>query len=239
MLNEVNAGVPTGGEIEMALDGGRLARQLGAADELTAVGPALGAPGGIRTEAELREFLRGHREEALGGREFAVICEAQACASRGFLQELLALDRRLAGEGQRTPLEGELAKASRAVGRRQLNRLRDLRDLRLAQRYREAVNAGQAHGWHTVVYGLVLAAYSLPLRQGLLHYGRQTLNGFIRPAARALRLTEEAQRALEAEEQAALLPLIEAALRRAMETPSPDARVLAAAFGESAESTER
>ncbi len=36
---------------------------------------------------------------------------------------------------------------------------------------------GQAHGWHTLVYGIMLAVYSWPLRQGLMHYARETMGG--------------------------------------------------------------
>ena len=43
------------------------------------------------------------------------------------------------------------------------------------RRYAESVEAGVAEGWHTVVYGISMAVYSLPLRQGLIHYARETL----------------------------------------------------------------
>ena len=45
------------------------------------------------------------------------------------------------------------------------------------QRYLSAVESGRAEGWHTLVYGLTLAVYSFPLRQGLLHYARETISG--------------------------------------------------------------
>ena len=48
-----------------------------------------------------------------------------------------------------------------------------LRDERVVQRYLAAVESGEAHGWHTLVYGLTLVVYSLPLRQGLLGYAHQ------------------------------------------------------------------
>jgi urease accessory protein UreF len=64
----------------------------------------------------------------------------------------------------------------------------------------------KAHGWHTLVYGLTLALYSLPLRQGLLGYAHQTTRGFIHAAARSLRLTEADCRALF-EELCAPLPI--------------------------------
>ena len=41
-----------------------------------------------------------------------------------------------------------------------------------------------------LVYGLTLAVYSLPIRQGLILYARQTLSGFIYAAARPLRMSE-------------------------------------------------
>ena len=52
------------------------------------------------------------------------------------------------------------------------------------------MQAGEAHAWHTVVYGLILSLYSLPLRQGLLSYARQTTRGFICSVARRGKLTE-------------------------------------------------
>ncbi len=58
------------------------------------------------------------------------------------------------------------------------------------KRYLAAVESGEAHGWHTLVYGLTLAVYSLPLRQGLLGYAQQTTRGFIQAAARSLELSE-------------------------------------------------
>jgi urease accessory protein UreF len=65
-----------------------------------------------------------------------------------------------------------------------------LRDQRIVKRYLHAVEAGFAHGWHTLVYGLTLEVYSLALRQGLLGYAHQTTRGFIYAAARMLQLSE-------------------------------------------------
>jgi len=76
------------------------------------------------------------------------------------------------------------------VGKTQLKRLRQLHDQRLVQRYLRAVQTGEAHAWHTVVYGLILSVYSLPLRQGLLSYAQQTTRGFVSSAANRLRLAE-------------------------------------------------
>ena len=81
------------------------------------------------------------------------------------------------------------ATASQRVGKTQLKRLRPLRDQRLVQRYLHAVQTGEAHAWHTLVYGIILSIYSLPLRPSLLNYAQQTTLGFIRSAAVPLRLT--------------------------------------------------
>jgi urease accessory protein UreF len=89
--------------------------------------------------------------------------------------------------------------ASCRVGQRQLSKLRPMRDQRLVQRYLAAIEDGRARGWHTLVYGVSLAMFSLPLRQGLQHYAEQTARGFIDSSARSLRLAEADCDALLAE----------------------------------------
>ena len=81
-------------------------------------------------------------------------------------------------------LSTPFAEPSRRMGWLQLARLRPLRDDRMVQRYLAAVESGQAHGWHTVVYGITLAVYSLPLRQGLLYYSQETLCALASAAGR-------------------------------------------------------
>ena len=61
------------------------------------------------------------------------------------------------------------------MGKFQLAALRPMRDQRVVQRYWTALESGQAQGWHTLVYGLTLFIYSVPLRQGLVHYAEQTI----------------------------------------------------------------
>ena len=61
-------------------------------------------------------------------------------------------------------------------------------DLRFVQRYLHAVENAEAHGWHTLIFGVFLAQYSLPLRQGLVLYGQRTLGGFLKSASATLRL---------------------------------------------------
>jgi urease accessory protein UreF len=154
----------------------------------------------------LRGFLKNYHESILQPLELPAIHRAFVHASRNELRELLAFDATLAGE----PLLKNFASASRLVGQSQLLRLRPLRDNRVVQRYIAAVDAGQAHGWHTLVYGLTLAVYSLPPRQGLLNYARLTSRGFILAAARSI--------ALSADESRVLLDDICAGLPGAIET---------------------
>ena len=127
--------------------------------------------------------------------EWPVVVEAWSHASGGRTRELLELDR---AWGMRVGMR-PLAEASFRAGQRQLNRLRPLRDARVVQRYLAAVESGQAHGWHPVVYGMMLALFGLPLRQGLVHYADQVLGGFVEglphgmgaPESERVRVTEE------------------------------------------------
>jgi len=133
----------------------------------------------------LRSFLRDYQSNILFPLEWPAICRAYGHASRFEIRELIELDRQLAHE----PLLQIFVTASQRVGKTQLKRLRPLRDQRLVQRYLHAVQTGEAHAWHTVVYGVILSLYSLPLRPCLLSYAQQTTLGFIRSAAGPLRLT--------------------------------------------------
>lgn len=143
--------------------------------------------GRVVDRASLRQFLHSYQQRILGPMELPAIYAAWGHASRGETRELIELDHRLGLE----PVLQDFAAASRAVGRSQLRRLRPLRDQRFLRRYTEAVESGKAHGWHVLVFGVVLGVYSVPLRQGLLHYARHTLNGFIESAAGPMQLTAE------------------------------------------------
>jgi urease accessory protein UreF len=174
-----------------------LAEQLGSSAELmalTAVSASV-QTGEIQTQSQLRAFLRDYQMRMLLTVELPVICQAFVHASRFEVRELIALDQGLA---QQAALE-DFARASQRVGCSQLKRLRPLRDQRLVQRYLRAVEGGEAHGWHTVVYALVLHVYSLPLCQGLACYAQQTVRGFIHAAATPIRLSDEQCRKLESE----------------------------------------
>lgn len=106
-------------------------------------------------------FLEAYQEQLLYPIEWPAIVRAHRYAAQNQTRELIDLDRSIASQLQ----ESEFARASRRVGQTQLQRLRPLRDHRLVQRYLEAVDQQQAHGWHTLVFGLTLAVYSLPVRQ--------------------------------------------------------------------------
>src|SRR5438552_17545788 len=164
-----------------------LAEQIGSAQGLVALGGAA-ASRKFHHAADLpslRGFLRDYQSQILVPLELSAICRAHGHASRGEIRELIELDRQLAQE----PLLQRFATASQRVGKTQLKRLRPLRDQRLVQRYLRAVQTGEAHAWHTVVYGIILSLYSLPLRPCLLSYAQQTTLGFIRSAAGPLRFT--------------------------------------------------
>lgn len=165
-----------------------LLKQLGSNAELGALATRIGASRSpaIKSRRALRQFLKNYRTQTLIPRELPLIYQACQFASRGAARELISLDQAVDGNGG----PPELAAASQQVGRRYLQSLRPLRDHRLVRRYLQAIDEGKAQGWHPVVYGLMLAVYSIPHRQGLLHYARQTLGGFIDAAAHDLRLSQ-------------------------------------------------
>jgi urease accessory protein UreF len=189
-----------------------LAEQLGSADGLLALG-AVSATlqlGPVQDVAALGNFLRHYQARILLPHELPAIQSAHGHASRRELRELVALDHALAHE----PVWRPFARASRRVGQFQLRKLRPLRDERLLRRYLGVVEGGGAYGWHTLVYGVTLAIYSLPLRQGMLGYAHQTTRGFIYSAARGLRLSEYQCRSLFDSLCAPLPAAIDVMLRR-------------------------
>jgi urease accessory protein UreF len=136
--------------------------------------------------AALREFLAAYEREVLVPQEWPVICRAWDLTTRGAWCDLIQLDREWTACADTRPF----AEASFRVGRRQLSRLRPLRDHRVVQRYLEAVESGEARGWHVLVYGVALAAFAIPLRQGLINYADQTLAGFVEGVPPGASLTE-------------------------------------------------
>ncbi len=151
--------------------------------------PAEAANG--HTSATPSRLLDTYQTCVLGPIELPAIARSCLHAARSEWREIFLLDSELAAE----PLLAPFAEGSRQIGRLQLERLRPLRDERLARRYLAAVELGQAHGWHTIVYGITLAVYSWPLRQGLIHYGRQTIAGLAEASGRSAEPDDDALRA--------------------------------------------
>jgi urease accessory protein UreF len=171
-----------------------LAEQLGSTNGLVAlseVSASMQVPL-VHDLASLRRFLLDYQKQILLPHELPAIQRAFDHTCRHEVRELAAFDRLLANEAALKPFTD----ASRRVGQTELLKLRPLRDERIVRRYLEAVERGEASAWHTLVYGLTLALYSIPLRQGLLGYGFQTSRGFIYSAAKALQLSEKDCRAL-------------------------------------------
>lgn len=176
------------------LDG--LAEQIGPADALNLLSPGISEQFlRINTISDLRAFLISYREERLFRHELPIILRAYQHGSRNETRELIALDKALSND----ETIKSLASASRQVGRSQLGRLRPMHDVRLVQKYLAAVEKREVNGWHTIVYGVVLALFSLPLRQGLVNYVFQTVQSFVHSASRRVGISEIACRDLIAE----------------------------------------
>jgi len=142
----------------------------------------------------LTQFLESYKRNVLIPHEWPAIYRAYLHTRQGECQELIALDQSLANEKALAPF----ADASRRIGQFQLSRLGPLRGERLLARYIAAIDERRAHGWHTLVYGLTLAVYSLPARQGLMHYGHQILRSYLESGAAAFSVSdEESNAALE------------------------------------------
>jgi urease accessory protein UreF len=156
----------------------------------------------VKSRSTLRQFLEQYLNRILLPVELRAIEQACHLANRGAVRELVALDRKLTLQ----PEMREFAVASQRVGRAHLKRLLPLRDLRVVKRYWQAVAEGQAHGWHTLVYGLVLSIYSIPHRQGLINYVHLTLRGFIQAAGNPLKLSAKDQQELLEELMAEVPP---------------------------------
>ncbi|HZV34331.1 MAG TPA: urease accessory UreF family protein, partial [Verrucomicrobiae bacterium] len=164
----------TAAEAELLGDLRPLIEQIGSPEVLMTLAGECRASH-ITNTSELRQFLRSYHTQILRPCELPAIQRAFNHASRNEARELVAFDQELGREA----VLRNFVSASRRVGQNQLQRLRPLRDQRLVQRYLMAVEKGEATGWHTLVYGMTLAIYSVPLRQGLFGYARHTTRGFI------------------------------------------------------------
>ena len=171
-----------------------LAEQLGSTNGLAAlrdVSRSMQVPV-VHDFASLKLFLETYQRQILLPHELPAIQRAFDFTCRHEVREMFEYDRQIGAE----PALQAFADASKRVGQTELLKLRPLRDERVIRRYCEAVERNEANAWHTLVYGMTLALYSMPLRQGLLGYGYQTSRGFIYSAARQLKLSENDCRAL-------------------------------------------
>lgn len=171
-----------------------LAEQLGSTNGLAAlsdISASMQVPL-VHDLPSLRLFLTAYQKQLLLPIELPAILRAFDHTCRHEVRELAEFDRQLAGEAALKAF----AEASKRIGQTELLKLRPLRDERIVRRYLEMVQRNEANAWHTLVYGLTLALYSIPLRQGLLGYGYQTTRGFIYAMAKPLQLSEKDCRAL-------------------------------------------
>jgi urease accessory protein UreF len=189
MLNQ-----PQPESTELLGDWHPLVQQLGSSEGLVTLSTASHSLrlNNVTDIRSLRQFLEAYQSHILIPYELPAIQRAFRHASRNETRELIAFDN----EVDQEPVLRPFASASKRVGQAQLKRFRPMRDIRLVQRYLRAVDDGLAQAWHTLVYGLTLAIYSLPILQGLASYERQTLLGFIHAVSRSLKLSEQDCQAL-------------------------------------------
>jgi urease accessory protein UreF len=164
------------------------------------VAGALGM-GSLTSAAELAVALERYRTTLLEPIELPTLTKARRLASRGRTKELIALDQNFLGNH---PEWLPLSAGSTRFGRDYLSRLRPLRDERVVQRMLEAVQTGKTPGHHHIVFGLTMAVYSIPARQGLADYAQGALEAVVATAAGKLKLTQEDRAALLAPSQAHL-----------------------------------
>jgi urease accessory protein UreF len=208
MLDQSYSLAPSTSEILGDLSG--LAEQLGATEGLCRLPLAGGGweSGAITSVAALRKFLEEYAGRILAVHELPAIARAYGHVAKSEARELIAFDQALTAE----PALKEFARASRSVGQIQLERLRPLRGERVVQRYLKAVEEGSANAWHTVVFGMVLALYSMPLRQGLIHFAHQTLGGFVQAASTRVTLSSSDRHDILAAHGEGILRAVESVL---------------------------
>ncbi len=141
----------------------------------------------VGTPLELSVLLERYRVTLLEPVELPAVAAAHRHATRGEAQELIALDKALADTH---PEWLQLAPASQRFGTDHLKRLRPLRDERVVQRFLDAVREGRAPANHPVVFGLMMAVFSIAPRQGLADYAQSALEAVVTTAAGKLKLTQ-------------------------------------------------
>jgi urease accessory protein UreF len=179
----------------------------------------------IRDEKSLRSFLAALLANRIARVDLPMVRWAREAAARNDSKGLVELDRILAS----TLAVGPLREASVRAGQQQLRKLRPIKGHRFLARYIAEVESERACGFQPVVYGVYLFLFSVALREGLMNYAYQTLQGFVGAAARTIRL-DEAQRKPLVEDVCAGLPqLVEQSLAVERSTVAP--RIDATASG--------
>ncbi len=135
----------------------------------------------------LRLFIERYEREILRPIELPAVQSAYWFANRGQFRELLELDAELSANASLMPF----AEASLSVGREHLRLLKPMYDQRMVQRFRKCVVAGEARGWNPIVFGMFLSIHSVPVREGLLQFGRQIWSGFVNGVQDSCALSDE------------------------------------------------
>lgn len=168
-----------------------LADQVGVGGAKVAEEGALGSGSfelsGVVDLKSLRQFLIEYRDRLMVPIELPTIIEASLMVERGEFRELMGLDQSLA----KKPEMRVFSESSQWIGQCHAKTMRGMKDHRTVWRYSDAIRAKKAFGWHTVVYGVVLAAFSIPVRQGIVNYCERVINGFADSAATRLNLGAE------------------------------------------------
>lgn len=189
-------------------------------DLLTSIGSSEALPGisslvsgagfkQVHDLPSLEAFLEQYIADILVPLELPAVLSAWQFTEDHHVRELIDLDNELLNNERLKPFRA----ASCAVGRRQLSKLRPLRDHRVIQRYWGAMDEGRAAAWHTLVYGILTSTYSIPLRQSLVQLAQQTLAGFTLSAVTSLKLGLQASRAMLIRRNADLPPAVNELLR--------------------------
>jgi len=180
----------------------------------------------IQDAKSLRQFLQLWLERHIARVDLSAIRWAHECSARNDANGLIELDQFLST----LPLSPALRKASIQVGRGQLRTFATLKGHKFVARYQAAVDDGRALGHNAIVHGIFLYVFSIPLREGLLSYGYQTIRGFASAAAVSIPIDLKCVKTVADDLCASLPHLVEMSLllkrEQLMTDGEPDATVI-------------
>jgi urease accessory protein len=160
----------------------------------------------VRDAGTMAAYIENHVWPSLTYFELPVVRLAQAAANADDVSELQALDEIVdATKGAR-----ELREASRVLGRRRLNALRDINLSTIPPEFVRLVGEDKTPGHHAVVFGAALA--SMPASALLVAWAFQTLNGICLAAPKLLRIGQDAVQRVLAKSLASIEFRIESSL---------------------------